>query len=77
MKSIFIAALLSFLALANFGQACIDKSVYYEIDSEIEKIASSINAEEQLVHFYGGIVRLALPSFLYFLLRYRSTSTIL
>jgi hypothetical protein len=57
MNSIIPTALLTLLALVNFGQACIDKSIYYEIDNEIEKIASSINAEEQLVHFYGGIVR--------------------
>lgn len=63
MNYIIPTALLTLLALANFGQACIDKSIYYEIDSEIEKIASSIDAEEQLVHFYGGIVRSAHTSF--------------
>lgn len=56
MKPLTVA-LLSLIALLNFGQACIDKATYYEIDRDIEILASSINREEELVHFYGGIVR--------------------
>lgn len=56
MKPLTVA-LLSLIALLNFGQACIDKATYYEIDHDIEILASSINREEELVHFYGGIVR--------------------
>lgn len=51
------AALFSLLALVNLGQACIDKATYYEIDHDIEDLASSINREDELVHFFGGIVR--------------------
>jgi hypothetical protein len=40
------------------AKSCFDKSTYYEIDSDIEKIASGITDEDELVHFYGGIVRL-------------------
>jgi cell division protein FtsL len=40
------------------AKACFDKSTYYEIDNDIEKIASSITDKDELVHFYGGIVRL-------------------
>lgn len=50
-----IALLVPFIIAAK---ACFDKSTYYEIDSDIEKIASSITDEDELVHFYGGIVRL-------------------
>ena len=49
-----IALLIPFLAGSN---ACFDKSTYYNIDHDIEKIASKITAEDDLVHFYGGIVR--------------------
>jgi hypothetical protein len=62
MKSIIV---LSLLALLKLGRgACIDKTTYYEIDRGIEDIASSIKSEEQLVHFYGGIVRLAAHDFM-------------
>lgn len=58
------ALVLCLLNLLNAGYACIDKSTYYEIDREIEKLASSINDEEKLVHFFGGIVRLAAHDFM-------------
>ena len=61
MKLIYILSLFIPLGLEA---ACIDTTTYYEIDSQIEKIASSIESVEDRVHFYGGIVRLAAHDFM-------------
>lgn len=63
MKSIAYI-IYSIFVLFKLGCACIDKSTYNDIDHEIEQIASSINNDEELVHFYGGIVRLAAHDFM-------------
>ena len=61
MKLIYILSLFIPLGLEA---ACIDTTTYYEIDSQIEKIAFSIESVEDRVHFYGGIVRLAAHDFM-------------
>lgn len=63
MKSI-ACIIYSIFVLIELGSACIDKSTYDDIDHEIEQIASSIDNDEELVHFYGGIVRLAAHDFM-------------
>ena len=63
MKFIAISVI-SWLLLLKVCFACIDKDTYYAIDSDIGKIASSINEIDDLVHFYGGIVRLAAHDFM-------------
>ena len=66
IKSIPIA-LLSSLALTistSAAQHCVDKSTYYAIDRHVERIASEITDEDELVHFFGGIVRQAAHDFM-------------
>lgn len=53
-----LTALLLPLGAASSASSCFDKSTYYGIDRDVEKIADSITDEDELVHFYGGIVRL-------------------
>ncbi|KAL3784493.1 hypothetical protein HJC23_013636 [Cyclotella cryptica] len=64
MKPISLVVLSSVALLSKICHACIDKATYYAIDSDIEKIASSITSQNELVHFYGGIVRLAAHDFM-------------
>ena len=52
-----IALLVPFIA-ATLASSCFDKSTYYGIDRDIEVAASKITDEDELVHFFGGIVRL-------------------
>ncbi|KAL7476864.1 hypothetical protein ACHAW6_002698 [Cyclotella cf. meneghiniana] len=64
MKTSFVFVLLSSLAVAPSSSECFDKSTYYAIDHDIEAIASGIDNEDDLVHFYGGIVRLVAHDFM-------------
>jgi hypothetical protein len=53
------APLVVLTSIAAVSASCVDKGTYYGIDRTIEKIAAGITDEDELVHFYGGIVRLA------------------
>lgn len=64
MKPISLVVLSSVALLSKVCHACVDKATYYAIDSDIEKLASSIKSQDALVHFYGGIVRLAAHDFM-------------
>ena len=52
-----ISLLIPFIAVTA-ASSCVDKSTYYGIDRDIEIAASKITDEDELVHFFGGIVRL-------------------
>lgn len=64
MKS--IVPLLAVSSIAASRASCVDKDTYYGIDRAVEKIAAEISEridagttdEDELVHFYGGIVRM-------------------
>jgi hypothetical protein len=51
-------------SIAASSASCIDKDTYYGIDRAVENIAAGITDEDELVHFYGGIVRLAAHDFM-------------
>lgn len=51
-------------AVAATLASCIDKDTYYSIDNAVEKIAAGITDEDELVHFFGGVVRMAAHDFM-------------
>ena len=61
-----ITRLLVVSSIAASMASCVDKDTYYSIDRAVEKIAAEITErvdagttdEDELVHFYGGIVRM-------------------
>jgi hypothetical protein len=59
-----IALLLSTCMASTHASGCIDKSTYYSIDNDVETIASGITDEDELIHFFGGIVRLVAHDFM-------------
>jgi len=56
------ATLLAALGIAS--SSCVDKSTYYKIDDDVKAIADSIDNQDDLSHFYGGIVRLVAHDFM-------------
>ena len=44
-------------------KGCIDKARYYEIDADIQEIASQIDNDKDRSHFYGGLLRLPAHDF--------------
>ena len=59
--SIIITHLLSLIAAAS---SCFDRSTYQRIDRDIQRIASRITNEDDLIHFFGGIVRMVAHDFM-------------
>ncbi|KAL7518087.1 hypothetical protein ACHAWX_002943 [Stephanocyclus meneghinianus] len=63
MKS-FIALIALSLITPSVASECFDKSTYDSIDNDIEVIASGIDNEDDLIHFYGGLVRMVAHDFM-------------
>lgn len=61
-----IALLVLSAASAVSASQCVDKSTYYAIDKDVETIAAGITDEDELVHFFGGTVRLVAHDFMDF-----------
>ncbi|KAL3788224.1 hypothetical protein HJC23_004691 [Cyclotella cryptica] len=64
MKKSITLIVLSSLTFASSASACFDKATYYGIDKDVEAIASSLDNEDDLIHFYGGIVRMVAHDFM-------------
>ena len=58
--------LFALTSIAAATVSCVDKDTYYGIDHAVETIAAGITDEDKLVHFFGGIVRLATHNFMDF-----------
>ena len=64
MKSCIALIGLSSLTTASVASECFDKATYYSIEKDVEEIASSIDNEDDLIHFHGGIVHMVAHDFM-------------